>query len=844
MKQGHFILCASIATALAGTTSLAQASSPTDPGSAAGFGEAPRITQTIDNSKVLTVQNTHLKFVDTKSAGSPLPDSFQMNHLQLVLKPSDARKAALASLIADQHDPKSSRFHQWVSPKEFGEKYGVADADIAALTAWLKSQGFTVNFVYPNKMQIDFSGTAGQVKAAFHTQEAVYSFDQLKETHIANTGDIRVPAAIASVVSGVMGLNDFHAKALNKGPHVAHWDAGRKSMVLNASRANRQKAGGKSQVVNIGYGGNNPQQSVRALVPNDMATMYGIKTIRANGVTGKGVTIAVVSDRDMVASDWTNFESVFNLQKYGGTFAAVNPQPDAADAGNNVNNCQDPNAAQQAAYPGTPMQDDGVTLLGAEWSAAIAPGAHIVVASCADQLNDNYMTPASSDFFGGVYVAAVNLVNAASGRPDVITMGFADGEFFTDAASKTAIDRMWAQADAEGISVFVSSGDSGSNPSFDSVNIGGADGNTAVDANSLATSPDVTAVGGTDLADIFDGTTSQYFAAEPSAVGGSALSYVPEIAWNGSCGNGVAAKWLGYSSAIDFCKDAELAYSHTGVPKNGKVGVYYSNTFLISEAGSGGPSSVDAKPAWQAQVFGAAADQSRDLPDVSLFAGSFGESTFFALCDQTYVCTPDFTDGNPDGTKSQRNPSNMDITYGTEVASAMFAGIQALMDQGLADRGAAMDQGNAAPTLYALAKNEYGSATAPNSSGLATCNADNGATGTGNCVFHNVTRGSISSGCYEFVVNGTPTFTTPNCYFYTFELFGYNSKGNTFGDNYGLTSSVANPTSYDPATKAYSAKPGWSFATGLGSVNATNLLIAWRKFAGVSTPASSVVANK
>jgi subtilase family serine protease len=844
MKQGYFILCASIATALAGATSLVQPAAAASVGATASNGEAPRITQTINNNVVATVQKTHLKFVEKKAPVAQLPDSFQMNHLQLILKSSDARRAALASLIAEQHDPKSPRFHQWLTPEVFGQRYGASDADIATLTAWLKSQGFTVNFVYPNKTQIDFSGTAGQIKAAFHAQEAVYSVGTNKENHIANTGDIRIPSAIGSVVAGVMGLNDFHPKALNMGPRSAHWSASKKSLVLNQSSTNGHKTGGKSQAINVGFGGYNPQQAIRGLVPNDMATMYGISAIRANGITGAGVTIAVVEDSDMVASDWTNFESVFNLQKYGGTFSAVNPQPDAADTANNVNNCQDPHAADQAAQSGAPPEDDGETLLDAEWSAAIAPGANIVVASCADYTNDDQSTPATSNFFGGVYIAATNLINAPTGRPDVISASYGYGEFFTDAASKTGIDNMWEQADAEGISVFVSTGDSGSNPSFNGGFINGYYGNTAVDANAFATSPNVTGVGGTDLADIIDGTTSQYFAPNPSVVGGSALSYVPEIPWNQSCGNGVAAKSLGYANAIGFCNDSLRSATRTGAPGNPNVAVFYSTVWETSEAGSGGPSAIDAKPTWQSQIYGAAADQSRDLPDVSLFAGSFGDNTFVAVCSQYYVCSPDFTAPVAGGSLSQINPANVGLSGGTSLASPMFAGIQALMDQGLAARGVMLDQGNAAPTLYALASNEYGTAGAPNSADLTTCNADNGANGTANCVFHNVTRGSISSGCYQTLDNGSPEFTTPNCYFYNTAPEGYDKNGNPILAQVGLTITQASSTSYSPSVKAYSAQPGWSFASGLGSVNARNLLIAWRAFAGAASSAATSTVTK
>jgi subtilase family serine protease len=825
MKQGYFILSASIAAALAGAPVLAQPVGASNLVTAAGTGEAPRVTQTINNQLVSPVAKTHLTFVETTSPGKHVADSFKMNHLQLVLKPSAARQAALTSLIADQHNPKSSSFHKWLSPEQFGESYGVADSDIAAVTSWLKAQGFTVNNVYPNKTQIDFSGTAGQVKAAFHTQENIYNLGKVgksKEQHIANAGDISIPVALKDVVAGVMGLNDFHPKAMNKPIKGAKWDATKKALVL--SQPASSKTNGKSQAISVGYTGYNPQGAIRGLVPNDMATIYGISTIRANGITGTGVTIAVVEDDSMVPADWTNFETTFNLTRFGGTFNQFQPAPSSG-----ANNCYDPNVEYGAG------QDDGETLLDAEWSAAIAPGANIEVATCADYYyqGSNFYY-ATTNFFGGVFVAATNLINETSGRPDVISASYGYGEQFTDSASKTAIDLMWAQADAEGISVFVSTGDSGSNPSFNGAVINGQSGNTAVDANSFATSPNDTGVGGTDLADIIDGTTSKYFAATPSAVGGSALSYVPEIPWNESCGNGVAATSLGYASPVAFC-NAALAYAMNppATPTNLQ---YYENVWQTSEAGSGGPSMYDRKPVWQRQVYNAAADQSRDLPDVALFAGSFGDDTFVAVCSQGYVCTPDFTAGTP----ANPNPSGVGLSGGTSLASPMFAGIQALIDQGLAARGLPQDQGNAAPTLYALAGNEYGTAAQPNSASLSTCNANNGATGTSGCVFHNVTSGSISSACFSETGVGTyasDTFVTPNCYYYnTFLVGGTAGSGDTLTVNIGLTTSNPNPAAYTATNKAFPAQPGWSFASGLGSVNATNLLIAWRAFVGAPAP--------
>ncbi|OOG40365.1 protease pro-enzyme activation domain-containing protein [Rhodanobacter sp. C05] len=797
MKQSYFLLSASIAAALAGASTMLMA----QPIASAGVSEAPRVTQTVSNTNVVTIPKTHLAFIAAATSSTPLAGTVKMNHLQLILKPSAARQAAMETTIASLHNPKSAQFQKWLTPQEFGQEFGANVSDIAAVTSWLTAQGFTVNTVYPNKTQIDFSGTVAQVNAAFHTQENVYTLSQTVQDkttgkvtqvpvkHLSNASDISIPAALAPVVAGVMGLNDFHAKPLAKKPKVAQWNASKKGFA--AKDATPTAPRGISQAVSFNGG------ALRGLVPNDMSTIYNIKTIRGNGLTGAGVTIAVVEDDDMEPADWTNFVSTFNLGQYGGTFSQINPAPPSGP-----NNCVDP----AVAYG---FNDDGTeTVLDAEWATAIAPGATIQVATCADYyFEGSNFYYATTNFFGGVFVAATNLINESSGRPDIISASYGYGEYFTDPASKTGIDMMWAQADAEGISVFVSSGDSGSNPSFNGGVINGYDGNTAVDANSFGTSPHDTVVGGTDFADYLEGTTSQYFAPTPSVVGGSALSYVPEIPWNTSCGNGVAATAMGFSSAVAYCQEY-LKYDPQG-------------DYLTSEGGSGGPSSVDAKPAWQRQIYNAANDQSRDVPDVSLFGGSWGDHTWVILCTEKYPCAPGFTGATA-------------LEAGTSLSSPMFAGIQALMDQGLAARGLPMDQGNAAPTLYALAAQEYGGATGTPPATLATCNANNGTSGTSGCVFHNVTSGSNSTQCIE--EQPSYSFTTNNCYFYG--TVDYNNI------QVGLTSTVAAPTSYTANNKAFPAQPGWSFANGLGSVNATNLLIAWRAYDNAPPAASTVVTVK
>ncbi|MFC5743072.1 S53 family peptidase [Dyella tabacisoli] len=762
MRNEYLILCASIAAAIAALPAAAMAQPVTTPNVAIAdlnTVEMPRVTKTIDSSVLSTVEKSHLGLVAKVQPTASVADSTPMNHMQLILQRSALREGALNALIAAQHDPKSPKFHTWLTPEEYGATFGVADVDIGAVKSWLTAQGFTVHGVYPNKMQIDFSGTAGLVKRAFHTQENHYTIN--KVSHIANASDISIPTALRDVVVGVAGLNDLHPQALHVAPKLAQFDAATQRFKV------KQPATVHNLVANpeaVSF-----QGGVRGLVPYDMAKMYGVDQLRASGVTGTGITIALVEGGSMVPADWTNFVSQFNLASYGGTFAQVQPQATPP-----MTNCIDPTIAN-------PGEDDTETLLDAEWSTAMAPGANIVVASCSDSNGSN--------FFGGVFTAATNLINGAK-RPNIISASYGYGEGFTDAASKAAIDLMWAQADAEGISVFVSSGDSGSNPSFNGGFINGA----GLDANSFGTSPNVTVVGGTDTADVLDKTSSKYFSKTTNSEYGSVLSYVPEIPWNQSCGNALAAKFAGQPSALAFCKQY-LIYDPNG---------YY----VTSEAGSGGPSSVDRKPAWQRQVHNAAKDQSRDVPDVSLFAGSYGGYTWAIICTAANPCVPGFT-------------APVSLEGGTSLSAPMFAGIQALIDQGLAARGLPANQGNAAPTLYALAAQEYGGATGAAPPSLDVCNADNGPKGTGKCVFHNVTRSGISTQCIQQL----PAVVSPDCYFYGTIA---NFQGIYGPVQVGLTSSSA--TVYTPKTAAYASQPGWSFATGLGSVNAKNLLAAWKAF--------------
>ena len=105
----------------------------------------PRLTQPVDNrSFVRLPRTTHPLANPGNDAGRAAPD-LALDRMILQLKSSPEQQAALDQLVAEQHDPSSPHYRQWLTPEQFGEQFGPAQADHDVITAWLQSQGFRVD---------------------------------------------------------------------------------------------------------------------------------------------------------------------------------------------------------------------------------------------------------------------------------------------------------------------------------------------------------------------------------------------------------------------------------------------------------------------------------------------------------------------------------------------------------------------------------------------------------------------------------------------------------------------------------------------------------------------------
>jgi subtilase family serine protease len=506
--------------------------------------------------------------------------------------------------------------------------------------------------------------------------------------------------------------------------------------------------------------------STQLLVPGDIAAIYNLKPAFAAGLSGQNQTIVVIEDSDVFSpADWTNFRSTLGLSTAypQGSLSTVHPGGGAAGP------CQDPGA----------NGDGGEATLDAEWASAAAPNAAIVLASCANT-NTN---------FGG-FIALQNLLTNGGTPPPIVSISFSAPESELGAGGNAYVKSLYQLAVLEGVSIFVSTGDNGAA----TVDFSGAPATHGINTSGFATTPYNVAVGGTDYSDSVQGLNGVYWSATNAADFSSAKSYIPEIPWNDSCASTVTAAFVGFPTTYGedgFCNQASA------------IGL----SFLVNDVGAGGGPSACAtgttahpgvvgatckgyaKPSWQAGFAGIVNDGVRDIPDLSLFASNGIWGHFYVVC---------YSDTNFGGTSCSGPPVTWAGFGGTSFATPIMAGIQALVNQHVsaAKRTSALTySGNPAPTYYALAAREYGTMGNPN------CNSNLGNAVSSSCVFYDVTAGDIDMPC------GIST----NCY----------RPGGTITSLGVLSTST---TAYQPA---FASGTGWDFATGIGTVNAFNLIMNW-----------------
>jgi hypothetical protein len=685
-----------------------------------------RVTAEVDDTRTVQLKGNIHPMARPEFDRGAVADSQPMTRMLLTLQRSAEQETALQQLMDAQQTKGSSSYHAWLTPEQFGKQSGPSDGDVQAVTDWLTRQGFQVAKVAAGRNAIEFSGNVAQVRNAFHTE--IHKFAVNGEEHIANVSEPAIPAALAPVVKGVAAMNSFPRRAHlhNKGIYRWQRDTGEIKPLFTFGTP-------------VSF----------ALAPADFAKIYSIPP----GADGTGQTIAVIGQSNIDANDVIAFRNLFGL-----------PQ-NFTQANNVIVNGPDPGLQ---LFTG----DEGESDLDVEWAGAVAPNAKILlVTSSTTQSNPSQITP-------GIDLSALYAVD--NNPASVISESYGACEPSLGSAGNLFYNALWEQAAAQGITVVVSTGDSGSagcdpDPS-------GVSPNAAVDGlavSGIASTPFNVAVGGTD----FDATAqpvtppNQFWSATNGPTFASALMYIPETTWDDS---NCAIIFPTACNSVDP-NGFDLA-AGSGGPSNCAI-------FTGSSCNKGYPI-----PAYQAGFHTSQFPTVRTIPDVSLFASNGQNNVAVITCE---------ADVNPDGAAcSLDSPfSDFSLVGGTSAATPPFGAIVALLNQ--ASGGGR--QGNVNFGLYFLAAHDT------NYMGNL-CNSSLPATPNAACIFNDVTKGNIGVACVKGStsnVDGTTTWCQ--------------GAGSTFGVT------VAN------SSVAYAAGSQYDLATGLGSVNVTNLLAKWSTFVRTGT---------
>lgn len=612
-----------------------------------------RITSPIRADQMQIMQGTVHPLIASAQDEGRLSGSTVIPRMSLVFKLSPAQETDLKKLLAAQQTKGSPMYHRWLKPGEFAARYGVSQQDLAKVAAWLQSQGFHVDAIPPSADRIDFTGTAAQVETVFQTQIHRYLLHGVQGW--ANSTEISLPHAIASMSLGIRHLNTFRPQPqLQKTPvRVSHGQVNAVKTNYNTARSN--------------YTVQTQNGTLNFLAPADIHTIYNVKGLYNNSITGTGQTMAVAGQTDIVQyqSDISRFRSLSGL----------NPN-------NMPKQILVPNSGSAQAYPSDLEEAD----LDVEWSGAMAKDATILYITVGN--NQNYGV-----FDSLQYAIQTPLINNTQYVPVVsISYGNCEAAFAgtTDIAS---LEQMFQQANAQGQTIVAAAGDSGSagcdqtgqNSSGQYV---GATGGLA--AEYPASSQYVTGAGGTSFSgDVSN--QSQYWSQTNSSNNGSALSYIPETTWN------------------DTRTIAELkSFGSLSAGSGGASSCATSGGTSTSPTCTGG----FPKPSWQTGP-GVPSDGVRDVPDISL-AGDANHDGYVLCTEET---TGSGSSETFSGTSSCVYPVGANeaayfdangsgyLYGGTSVVAPELSGMITLWNQ---EAGNSKGIGNANPVFYVAAKNNPG----------------------------------------------------------------------------------------------------------------------------------------
>jgi len=288
------------------------ATAATPPGRPVG-----RIAGRIDESQRVELKGNVLRALSAGTDLGAADPALPVERVIMVLGASTEQEANLKQFLHDVQTRGRPEYRRWLTPGAFGQRFGVAQADLEIIRQWLQSKGFRLEDSSPGRRSIVFSGTIGQLNRTFSTRMHLYRWRG--ELHLANSMNPTIPLAVSGVVRGFASLNDFRLRPL---------------FIRSTLRPSTNLSNG-----------------THAVGPGDFAIIYDLVSTYARGINGTGSTIAVIGRSDVQNVDINNFRSTFGLP------ASL------------------PNVILAGSDPGLVSGDQTESDLDLEWAGGTAPSA-------------------------------------------------------------------------------------------------------------------------------------------------------------------------------------------------------------------------------------------------------------------------------------------------------------------------------------------------------------------------------------------------------------------------------------------------------------------------------------
>jgi len=454
------------------------------------------VTQRVDSARRSALPGHRVAWATPANDRGRIAAATQLSSLQIVLKRSPERQAAFDALLAQQQDPASPNYHQWLTPTQIGERFGATQADIDAIATWLASRGLYVESVSNSRMSIRFGGDAAAVNRAFNTELHWYARAGGRK-RMAPDSEPAIPAALSAAVEGVLGLSEIRFEpAFRVGQARTASTEGARPAMTNCSGSS------------CSY----------FVTPGDFSAIYGLGAATAQGWNGSGQSIAILGRARVSNADLQAFGARLGLTMQTPTVIippdGTDPGPAATscsttDSGNGYGTCDEPSDL---------VQDQGEATLDVTRAGSVAPGADIkLIVSGQVGTHD-----------GLIYTLDYAIDHEPLVAP-IISISFGSCEALNSQSVANALDSYFEQAAMQGQSVFVASGDGGAGDCEAYFSAPVPD--PTLSTNIFCSSSHVTCVGGTRFGIGTD--TSQYWNSTNSSPSrASAKGYIPEGAWN------------------------------------------------------------------------------------------------------------------------------------------------------------------------------------------------------------------------------------------------------------------------------------------------------------------------